>query len=264
MMDISTLNRNITSTRLNMQLMETKTPLGNQRDVRSEKKRGLLVIANFDISVDFVAIRAGDFIGLDLLMPMRIPLRFRFLARHPYSYRRHLSLQISFDGHVWVSFTDISVQKQIASSNILFSHRWKSTLLLQCNAKHWMMVRERTMLRLWNAFSQWQRLATGSFGYRACAIWTLNIKCMTSPSMLNYAAMSTANFWILTSMTRASLLRQRKSSDTLLLNSKFIHTLRTHTFHQHYRQTLLHTYSHRRQHSLSSHQFCTIYSIYSK
>ncbi|RCI02330.1 hypothetical protein CU098_011315 [Rhizopus stolonifer] len=29
-------------------------------------------------------VRAGDYIGLDLLMPMRIPLKYRLLVRHPY------------------------------------------------------------------------------------------------------------------------------------------------------------------------------------
>ncbi|KAL0078459.1 hypothetical protein J3Q64DRAFT_1766443 [Phycomyces blakesleeanus] len=47
-------------------------------------------------------IKSGDFIGLDLLMPMRIPIKYRFLVRHPYIYRRSLSLQISFDGVIWI------------------------------------------------------------------------------------------------------------------------------------------------------------------
>lgn len=50
-----------------------------------------------------IDISAGDYIGLDLLMPMRIPLKFRFLARHPLSYRDTLNIQISFDGQHWVS-----------------------------------------------------------------------------------------------------------------------------------------------------------------
>ncbi|KAI9018023.1 hypothetical protein CLU79DRAFT_761263 [Phycomyces nitens] len=47
-------------------------------------------------------IKTGDFIGLDLLMPMRIPIKYRFLVRHPYMYRRSLNLQISFDGVIWI------------------------------------------------------------------------------------------------------------------------------------------------------------------
>ncbi|KAI7866177.1 hypothetical protein BDF14DRAFT_1816930 [Spinellus fusiger] len=48
-------------------------------------------------------IKVGDFIGLDLLMPIRMPVKYRFLARHPYSYRRTMNLQMSFDGVVWIN-----------------------------------------------------------------------------------------------------------------------------------------------------------------
>ncbi|CAO3632004.1 unnamed protein product [Mucor fragilis] len=47
-------------------------------------------------------IRAGDYIGLDMLMPMRTSLIYRFLANHPYSYRSSLNIQISYDGLLWV------------------------------------------------------------------------------------------------------------------------------------------------------------------
>ncbi|KAI7859435.1 hypothetical protein BDC45DRAFT_496069 [Circinella umbellata] len=47
-------------------------------------------------------IKAGDYVGLDVLMATRIPLKFRFLARHPYSYRRTLNIQTSFDGINWI------------------------------------------------------------------------------------------------------------------------------------------------------------------
>lgn len=47
-------------------------------------------------------IRAGDYIGLDMLMPMRTSLIYRFLVNHPYSYRSSLNIQISYDGLLWV------------------------------------------------------------------------------------------------------------------------------------------------------------------
>ncbi|KAI8355612.1 hypothetical protein EDC96DRAFT_516000 [Choanephora cucurbitarum] len=47
-------------------------------------------------------IQAGDYIGLDLLMPMRTPLRYRFLVRHPYRYRTTMAIQISYDGILWI------------------------------------------------------------------------------------------------------------------------------------------------------------------
>jgi hypothetical protein len=48
-------------------------------------------------------IHAGDYIGLDLLMPMRTSLKYRFLVRHPYGYRSSLNIQISYDGLFWVN-----------------------------------------------------------------------------------------------------------------------------------------------------------------
>ncbi|KAF1797967.1 hypothetical protein V8B55DRAFT_1452183 [Mucor lusitanicus] len=47
-------------------------------------------------------IRAGDYIGLDMLMPMRTSLIYRFLVNHPYSYRSSLNIQISYDGLLWI------------------------------------------------------------------------------------------------------------------------------------------------------------------
>ncbi|CEP14417.1 hypothetical protein [Parasitella parasitica] len=47
-------------------------------------------------------IRAGDYIGLDMLMPMRTSLMYRFLVNHPYSYRSSLDIQISYDGLLWI------------------------------------------------------------------------------------------------------------------------------------------------------------------
>ncbi|KAL7323035.1 hypothetical protein PS15p_210995 [Mucor circinelloides] len=47
-------------------------------------------------------IRAGDYIGLDMLMPMRNSLIYRFLVNHPYSYRSSLNIQISYDGLLWI------------------------------------------------------------------------------------------------------------------------------------------------------------------
>ncbi|RCH92503.1 hypothetical protein CU098_009620, partial [Rhizopus stolonifer] len=40
-------------------------------------------------------IQAGDYIGLDLLMPMRTPLHYRFLMNAPYKYRTTMTIQIS-------------------------------------------------------------------------------------------------------------------------------------------------------------------------
>jgi hypothetical protein len=50
-----------------------------------------------------IDIQSGDYIGLDLLMPMRNPLKYRFLALHPYIYSLSLELQISYDGLNWVT-----------------------------------------------------------------------------------------------------------------------------------------------------------------
>ncbi|KAI8879025.1 hypothetical protein K501DRAFT_325744 [Backusella circina FSU 941] len=47
-------------------------------------------------------IHSGDYIGLDLLMPMRNPLRYRFLVHLPYIYSLSLELQISYDGLDWM------------------------------------------------------------------------------------------------------------------------------------------------------------------
>lgn len=66
-----------------------------------------------------VDITAGDYIGLDLLMPMRIPLKFRFLARHPLSYRDTLNIQISFDGQHWVSSFITMVLRVMTYTNTL-------------------------------------------------------------------------------------------------------------------------------------------------
>ncbi|KAG1499985.1 hypothetical protein G6F47_006212 [Rhizopus delemar] len=47
-------------------------------------------------------IRAGDYIGLDLLMPMRIPLKYRLVSRHPYAYISSIRIQISYDSSQWI------------------------------------------------------------------------------------------------------------------------------------------------------------------
>ncbi|KAI9477803.1 MAG: hypothetical protein EXX96DRAFT_226602 [Benjaminiella poitrasii] len=47
-------------------------------------------------------IKAGDYIGLDILMPMRTSLIYRFLVKHPYVYRSSLNVQISYDGLLWI------------------------------------------------------------------------------------------------------------------------------------------------------------------
>ncbi|ORZ08131.1 hypothetical protein BCR42DRAFT_442306 [Absidia repens] len=43
-----------------------------------------------------------DYIGLDLLMPVRIPLKYRILVNHPYPYRRAIQYQMSYDGALWI------------------------------------------------------------------------------------------------------------------------------------------------------------------
>ncbi|KAI8093802.1 uncharacterized protein BX664DRAFT_358190 [Halteromyces radiatus] len=48
-------------------------------------------------------IQKGDSIGLDLLIPVRIPLRYRILVDHPYSYHRAIQLEMSFDGSLWMT-----------------------------------------------------------------------------------------------------------------------------------------------------------------
>ncbi|KAI7902816.1 uncharacterized protein BX663DRAFT_552209 [Cokeromyces recurvatus] len=47
-------------------------------------------------------IQAGDYIGLDMLMPMRTSLMYRFLVNQPYVYRTRLNVQISYDGLLWL------------------------------------------------------------------------------------------------------------------------------------------------------------------
>jgi hypothetical protein len=49
-----------------------------------------------------IDIHAGDYIGLDLLMPIRTPLKYRFVVHHPYSYKNSLRIQISYNGLEWV------------------------------------------------------------------------------------------------------------------------------------------------------------------
>ncbi|KAI9313789.1 hypothetical protein BX666DRAFT_2029967 [Dichotomocladium elegans] len=61
-------------------------------------------------------IKAGDFIGLDLLMPMRIPLKFRILAGHPDEYREKMIIQISFDGQHW---TKIQPRSEVDCSSVV-------------------------------------------------------------------------------------------------------------------------------------------------
>ncbi|ORE10545.1 hypothetical protein BCV72DRAFT_238681 [Rhizopus microsporus var. microsporus] len=47
-------------------------------------------------------IHAGDYIGLDLLMPIRTPLKYRFVVHHPYYYKNSLRIQISYNGLEWI------------------------------------------------------------------------------------------------------------------------------------------------------------------
>ncbi|ORX43547.1 hypothetical protein DM01DRAFT_328282, partial [Hesseltinella vesiculosa] len=49
------------------------------------------------------SVAQGDYFGLDLLMPLRIPMKYRVLVDHPYSYYRNAQPQISFDGTIWVN-----------------------------------------------------------------------------------------------------------------------------------------------------------------
>lgn len=64
-------------------------------------------------------IHAGDYIGLDLLMPMRTSLKYRFLVRHPYEYKSTLNIQISYDGLLWVS--SILLRVVVVGHNVLIS-----------------------------------------------------------------------------------------------------------------------------------------------
>lgn len=57
------------------------------------------------LMISLVDILVGDYIGLDLLMPMRTPLKYRFLVRHTYAYKSSMAIQISYDDLVWVSDT---------------------------------------------------------------------------------------------------------------------------------------------------------------
>ena len=49
-------------------------------------------------------IREDDYIGLDLLLPMPIPLTFNLIVDHINDYFDHLSIQISHDGSDWVNY----------------------------------------------------------------------------------------------------------------------------------------------------------------
>ncbi|CAO3599213.1 unnamed protein product [Absidia cylindrospora] len=55
-------------------------------------------------------IRKGDYIGLDLLMPVRIPLKYRILVDHPYPYRRAIQYQMSYDGALWIDLRSPTLQ----------------------------------------------------------------------------------------------------------------------------------------------------------
>ncbi|KAI8140967.1 hypothetical protein BJV82DRAFT_620264 [Fennellomyces sp. T-0311] len=74
-------------------------------------------------------IKAGDYIGLDVLMSTRIPLKFRFLARHPYAYRRTLSIQTSFDGINWMP---VSPSTEIECNAADDDDTATSTPMLEC------------------------------------------------------------------------------------------------------------------------------------
>ncbi|KAI8387995.1 uncharacterized protein BYT42DRAFT_217027 [Radiomyces spectabilis] len=73
-------------------------------------------------------IRSGDYIGLDLLMPMRIPLKYRFLVRHPDAYQASLRFQTSFDGKSWI---DISPTPSL-TCNSMNDDDYDSIPLLDC------------------------------------------------------------------------------------------------------------------------------------
>jgi len=51
----------------------------------------------------FVDIHANDYIGLDLLLPMHVPLTFHLVVDHKNEYFGTQSVEISNDGLNWVS-----------------------------------------------------------------------------------------------------------------------------------------------------------------
>ncbi|KAI8064626.1 hypothetical protein BC940DRAFT_305539 [Gongronella butleri] len=69
--------------------------------------------------------RKDDYIGLDLLMPLRIPLKYRILVDHPYSYTRSVQPQISFDGVQWI---DLRVDLVCNPLNALLECHLASTM----------------------------------------------------------------------------------------------------------------------------------------
>ncbi|GAA5796731.1 hypothetical protein HPULCUR_002106 [Helicostylum pulchrum] len=72
-------------------------------------------------------IHAEDYIGLDLLMPMRTSLKYRFLVRHPYAYRTTLAIEISFDGLRWLKLRS---SQSFSCQNIEIT---EDLQLLECN-----------------------------------------------------------------------------------------------------------------------------------
>lgn len=75
-------------------------------------------------------IRVGDYIGLDLLMPMRTPLKYRFLVRHTYAYKSSMAIQISYDGLVWIK---LHPAPNVVCQNIDDAHTEKDGIkLLEC------------------------------------------------------------------------------------------------------------------------------------
>ncbi|CAI2170869.1 10585_t:CDS:2 [Funneliformis geosporum] len=62
---------------------------------------------NFTTWISQDVIKKDDYIGLDVLLPMPVPLTFNLIIDHDRDYFNHLSIQISHDGSEWIQLSPL-------------------------------------------------------------------------------------------------------------------------------------------------------------
>ncbi|RGB23950.1 hypothetical protein C1646_773765 [Rhizophagus diaphanus] len=73
-------------------------------------------------------IRKDDYIGLDLLLPMPVPLTFNLIIDHNNDYFNHLSIQISHDGSAWIQLSPspkLDISSLSSTKNNLLSCKFR-------------------------------------------------------------------------------------------------------------------------------------------
>jgi hypothetical protein len=50
----------------------------------------------------YLDIQAGDYFGLDLLLPIPVPVVYRLIVAHPMEYFANTAIQTSINGKTWV------------------------------------------------------------------------------------------------------------------------------------------------------------------